>query len=123
MRKSLWLAAFALAGFSQVQAGGFPVTFQVPLQIREIPSDIDNINVMCTIDAPSKHWESSSPVHLGGGRFDGTVAVLFSLPEPLPYDASWRCKLRWGDKSVNDIATDRHRATVLRAFDAHGTFR
>jgi len=123
MRKTVWLAAIALAGFGEANATGFPVNFLIPMQIREIPSDITNLDVKCTIDAPSRHWESSAPVHLGAGRFDGTVAVHFSLPEPVPYDATWECKLLWGDRAIAYLLSERRLGAIFRVIDDHGAFR
>ena len=91
------------------------VTLLVPVQLRNIPSDIDNVTVRCLINAPYRHWESSAPVHLGAGRFDGTIAVKFNLPQYLPYDANYGCSLQLSN-SVLDVLENIRRSTPDPAF-------
>ena len=103
----------------------WPVTFHVPVQVRNFPSDIDNLVVNCRITAPSRRWEASSPVHLGAGTFIGTVTVQFQLPQALPYDAKYDCALMLGNSQADVLEAVRavHAdPAVMKVIVVNGSF-
>ena len=127
MRIKLIVLAVAIAGLAQGQSktATYPVTFHVPVQVRNIPSDINNVAVECRISTPSKNWGASSPVPLGAGRYDGTITVVLNLPEPLPYDAKWGCSLKLSNSFLDVLESIRSAhpdPAFPKVINVHGTF-